>query len=111
MKARRRVVHAIKNTWHFFVLLLGFRLQVTQNGLFLLPSLFGGGAPEEGALGRVRRRRGCPLAVLAVLLPPRVAGRGAAEEAQFRRCRRLRGGGLLGAPEEGELGGRRVLSG
>ena len=57
MKARRRVVHAIKDARHFFILLLRFRLQVIQDGLLLLPSLFGGGTPEEGALGRVRRRR------------------------------------------------------
>jgi len=106
MEARRRVVHAVKDARHFFVLLLGFRLQVIQDGLFLLPSLLRRRAPEEGALGRVRRRRGRPLAVLAVLLPPRVAGGGAAEEAQFRRRRRLR---VFRAPEERELRRRRVL--
>jgi hypothetical protein len=108
MKTRWGVIDSIKNARHFFIFLLAFRLQVTQNGLFLFPRLLRRRAAEEGALGCVRRGCGCPLAVLAVLLAPRVAGRGAAEEAQFRRCRRLR---FFGAPEERELRRRRVLGG
>ena len=67
MKTRRRVVDTIKmpgSSSSSF----GLRRQATQNPLFLFSGLPADG-PKKGA-GRVRRR-GCPLAVLAVLLPPR----------------------------------------
>ena len=84
MKTRRRVVDAIKDRGGLVLVILSRLpaacLRDSQIRLFLFSRLLRRRAAEEGALGRVRRRRGCPLAVLAVLLPPRAR--------RPRRCRR-----------------------
>ena len=76
MKTRRRVVDAIEDRGGARPRHLS-RLPAcrrdSQIRLFLFSSLLRRRLRRR-ALGRVRRRRGCPLAVLAVLLPPRVAG-------------------------------------